>query len=95
MSTIGDSRGVNVEWERPKRPNRAKRQTHKRLDGMQLFRTIASLCRSLGLRFICPVSCPCPRVRLCPRCPTDVDIIDRIGTIDAIDIIDIIDAFKV
>ena len=47
------------------------------------------------------VSCPCPRVRLCPRCPTDVDIIDRIGTIDAIgtidviDIIDIIDAYKV
>ena len=47
-----DNRGLNVEWERPKRPNRAKRQTHKRLDG-----------------FICPVSCPCPSVRLCPCCP--------------------------
>ena len=37
------------------------------------------------------VSCPCPRVRLCPRCPTDVDIIDRIGTIDRIGAIDAID----
>ncbi|MBQ2400196.1 MAG: hypothetical protein II308_09035, partial [Muribaculaceae bacterium] len=78
MKTAKGQQRLNVELERPKRPNRAKRQTHKRHDG-----------------FICPVSCPCPRVRLCPCCPTDVDIIDRIGIIDGIDAIDAIDVIDV
>ena len=39
-------------------------------------------CQALAFR---PLSCPCPGVRACPRCPTAIDKIDIIVTIDVTD----------